>query len=108
MCEAEYHFDCPIDNTLFRFKGVKGAEVRPLLASGAGGDEIATFMDTHDTPKTAADLTVWVDSVEAISPCNDPETREWFTEECVRLGLEPGTLCASPDADDRASFVSRR
>jgi hypothetical protein len=35
---GEYHFDCPVDNMLFGFKGVKGAEVKPLLASGASDD----------------------------------------------------------------------
>jgi len=28
---GEYHFDCPLDNMLFDFKGVKGSEVKPLL-----------------------------------------------------------------------------
>src|SRR5262249_51212158 len=32
---GEYHFDCPVDNMLFSFKGVKGAEVKALLGSGA-------------------------------------------------------------------------
>lgn len=31
---GEYSFDCPVDNILFGFKGVTGAEVRPVLASG--------------------------------------------------------------------------
>ena len=103
---GEYHFDCPVDNILFGFKGVKGAEVRPLLASGASDDEIAAWLDTHGTPKTAAEITAWADSVEASSPYNNPEKRDWFSEECSGLGLKPEstTLFDYLEADDRASF----
>lgn len=106
---GEYHFDCPADNILFGFKGVKGAEVKPLLASGASDDEIAAWLDTHGTPKTAAEITAWGDSVVANSPYNDPAKREWFVGECVALGLNPktATFCDYLDADDRASFPQK-
>src|SRR5947209_6633574 len=32
---GEYHFNCPLDNMLFGFKGVNGEDVRQVLASGA-------------------------------------------------------------------------
>jgi len=103
---GEYHFDCPVDNMLFGFKGVKGSEVKPLLASGASDAEIAAWLDTHGTPKTAAEIKAWGDSVEAISPYQNPEKREWFIAECGPLGLNPetATFCDYLDADDRASF----
>ncbi len=106
---GEYHFDCPVDNMLFGFKGVKGAEVKPLLASGASDDEIAAWLDTHGTPRTAAEITAWGDSTIATSLYNDPEKRDWFITECERLGLKPetATFCDYLDADDRASFPHR-
>src|SRR5262249_15656715 len=48
---GEYHFDCPVDNMLFSFKGVKGAEVKTLLASGASDEQIAAWLDTQGAPK---------------------------------------------------------
>ncbi len=106
---GEYHFDCPVDNLLFGFKGVTGAEVKPLLASGASDDEIAAWLDTHGTPKTAAEITAWGDSIVASSPYNDPAKREWFIGECLPLGLKPetATFCDYLEADDRASFPNR-
>src|SRR5215472_6981465 len=32
---GEYHFNCPLDNMLFSFKGVQAEVVKNLLASGA-------------------------------------------------------------------------
>lgn len=103
---GEYHFDCPVDNLLFGFKGVKGAEVIPLLAAGANDEEIAAWLDTHGTPKTTAEVKAWSESVEAIRPYDNPEQKDWFADECARLGLDPRTttLFDYLDADDRASF----
>lgn len=103
---GEYHFDCPVDNMLFSFKGVKGKDVRPVLESGATDQEIAAWFDTHGTPKSPAEVKAWSDKVEASSLYNDPEKRDWFIGECQRLGLDPNTatLFDYLDADDRASF----
>jgi hypothetical protein len=103
---GEYHFDCPVDNMLFGFKGVTGAQVRPLLASGASDEQIAAWLDKHGAPKTPAEVKAWSDSVEASRPYDDPESREWFAGECARLGLKPETttLFDYLEADDRDSF----
>lgn len=101
-----YHFDCPVDNMLFGFKGVTGAQVRPLLASGASDEQIAAWLDKHGTPKTAAEIKAWSDSVEASRPYDNPEHKDWFSGECSRLGLKPQTttLFDYLEADDRDSF----
>jgi hypothetical protein len=103
---GEYHFDCPLDNMLFGFKRVKGAEVKPLLASGASDEQIAAWLDTHGTSKTPAEIRAWSDSVEAARPYDNPEQKDWFAGECAKLGLKPQntTLFDYLEADDRASF----
>src|SRR5262245_35090402 len=60
-----YHFDCPVDNLLFGFKGVKGTQVQPLLKSGASDQQIAAWLDTHGAQKTAAEVKTWSDEMEA-------------------------------------------
>jgi hypothetical protein len=103
---GEYHFDCPTDNMLFGFKGVSGAEVRELLASGASDEEIAAWLDGHGTPKTRAEVTAWSQFVEQTRPIEDPELKDWFAGECARLGLRPETttLFDYLETDDRATF----
>lgn len=103
---GEYHFDCPVDNILFGFKGVKGVNVRPVLESGASDEQIAAWLDTHGAPKTSAEVKAWSDSVEAQRPYENPEHKDWFASECSRLGLKPETttLFDYLEADDRASF----
>ena len=103
---GDYHFNCPLDNMLFSFKGVNGDEVRKLLESGAHDEEIAKWFNIHGTPQTVSEVKQWSDCVEAVLPYEDPEKREWFTGECERLGLDPKstTLFEMLEKDDRDSF----
>jgi hypothetical protein len=103
--QGEYHFNCPLDNMLFGFKGVNGEEVRKVLLSGAGDEEVAAWFNTHGTPKTPGEIEEWSRRMEQVSFHDDPEKREWFDEECRRLGLDPArtTLFEMLETDDRAS-----
>src|SRR5438874_12824210 len=102
----EYHFDCPVDNMLFGFKGVKGDAVRQVLASGAGDDEILAWFTKSGTPKTDAEIKAWSAGTEASRPYDNPEQRDWFTDECKKVGLDPktATLFDYLDADDKQTF----
>ncbi|HWB58324.1 MAG TPA: DUF5069 domain-containing protein [Chthoniobacteraceae bacterium] len=103
---GEYHFNCPLDNFLFGFKGVTGEQVKQLLVAGASDGEIAAWLDTHGTPKTTAEIKAWSDQVEAANPYNDPEKRDWFVEQTSKLGFDASkvTLFDWLEADDLATF----
>jgi len=103
---GEYHFDCPLDNMLFDFKGVKGDQVKQLLIGGESDSEIAAWFDTHGTPKTAVEIKEWSDGMEAVYPYNNPERKDWFVEQVTPLDLDPATTTLFDwlEADDRASF----
>jgi hypothetical protein len=103
---GEYHFDCPVDNMVFGFKGVKGDDVRAVLASGASDTEVLAWFNSHGTPKTADEIKAWSDETDRSRPHENPEKREWFDGECRRLGLDPAktTLWEYLEFDDRVSF----
>src|SRR5436853_6400457 len=82
---GEYHFDCPLDNTLFGFKGVKGADFKAQIENGASDQQMAEWLDQSGTRKTPEEIKRWGDEVEAASLYNDPEKREYFAEECQKL-----------------------
>jgi hypothetical protein len=105
--EGEYHFDCPLDNVLFGFKGVTGEEIRTLLVEGKSDEEIVTWLNSHGTPKSAEEITEWSNGFESFRPYQDPEKKEWFSGECARLGIDPATSTVSDmlEADDKQSFA---
>ena len=84
---GEYHFDCPLDNMLFGFKGVKGDDFKAEVEKGAGDYEMAEWL-AHGEPKTAEEVKAWSDEVEATRPYNNPEKREWFDGQTKSHGLD--------------------
>lgn len=103
---GEYHFDCPLDNMLFGFKGVTGDDFKAQVESGASDQQMAEWLDASGQPKTANEIKRWSDETEAANPYNDPERRDWFVEQTKPLGLDPAktTLFDWLEADDKASY----
>lgn len=104
---GEFHFDCPLDNYLFGFKGVKGSDIKDLLAAGRSNEEIAAWLDANGEAKTEAEKSAWSDGVEAARPYDDPEKKDWFIGVCAEAGCDPATstLFDFLEADDRSSFA---
>ena len=104
---GEYHFACPLDTQLFEFKGVSAEEFKAELVRGASDLEIAVYLDTHGTPKTAEEIRAWSESLEKSTMHGDPEKGDWFDGECRKLGLDPAKTSTFDwlEADDRASFA---
>jgi hypothetical protein len=103
---GEFHFDCPLDNFLFGFKGVKGSDVQAQIAAGATDEQIAEWLNANGTKKTAEEIKAWSDGAEGYKPYEDPEKKEWFAGECAKAGIDPktSTLFDWLETDDRQSF----
>lgn len=104
---GEYHFDCPLDNVLFTFKGIKGDVFKAYVAEGHSDEEIASWLKTVGTPRTDAEIKAWSDAFKTdFSYSTDPNKKDWFIGECKRLGLDPmkTTLFDYLDVDDKASM----
>ena len=103
---GEYHFDCPLDNTLFGFKGVTGFDFKAQIENGASDQQMAEWLELSEQKKTPEEVKRWSDETEATNPYNDPEKREWFVEQVKPLGLDPAktTLFDWLEADDKASY----
>jgi hypothetical protein len=103
---GEYHFDCPLDNMLFGFKGVKGDDFKAEVEKGASVEEMARWLDSHGAKKTPEEVKAWSDEVEASNPYNNPEKRDWFVEQLQQYRLNPltTTLFDWLETDDKASY----
>ncbi len=106
---GEYHFDCPLDNTLFGFKGVKGDDFKAQIENGASDQEIVEWLNHNGKKKTPEEITRWGVEAEASSLYNDPEKRDFFSEEAKKLGLDPAetTTFEWLEIDDRASHAKQ-
>jgi hypothetical protein len=103
---GEYHFDCPLDNMLFSFKGITGGQFKSAVQAATSYEDVGAWLLAHGSAKTPAEIKTWSDEMEAGSPMNNPEKRDCFTENCTKLGLDPRTTTTFNwlEADDRATF----
>jgi Domain of unknown function (DUF5069) len=106
---GEYHFDCPLDNMLFGFKGVKGEDFKAQIEQGAGDQEMVEWLNQSGEKKTHGEIDRWSEEVEASSLYHHPEKREFFSEEVRKLGLAPEKTTTFDwlEVDDRASHKQR-
>ena len=103
---GEYHFDCPVDNALFGFKGVKGDAFKQQLQNGVTDEQALAWLNANGTKKSAAEISAWAQATEKDNPYNNPEKRDWFKGECEKAGLDPAktTLFDWLEVDDRLTF----
>lgn len=104
---GEYHFDCPLDNILFSFKDIQGADFRAYVEKGHTDEEIAQWVKDNGVPKTDEEIQVWSDAFRTdFSYSTNPEKKDWFAGECARLGLDPmtTTLFDYLEVDDKVSY----
>ncbi len=103
---GEYHYDCPLDNMLFSFKGITGEQFKTAVRDSADYDEVGAWLLANGTVKTPAEVKTWSDEMEACSPMKDPARRAHFMDNCSRLMLNPETNTAFDllEADDRSTF----
>jgi hypothetical protein len=104
---GDFHFDCPLDNYLFGFKGVTGEEFKTQVETGADDEAIARWVTETGASKTGVEIRQWSDEMEAIRPYDNPERRDWFVEQCEAIGIDPATstLFDWLEADDKATYA---
>jgi uncharacterized protein DUF5069 len=103
---GEYHYDCPLDNMLFSFKGINGEQFKAAVQTSDNYEDVGTWLLANGTMKTPVEIKTWSDEMEAGSLMKSPEKRAYFIENCSRLGLNPemNTTFDWLEADDRESF----
>lgn len=103
---GEYHFDCPLDNLLFSFKGISGEQFKSAVQAANNYEDVGIWLQANGIRKTPSEIRSWSDEMEAASLFKNAEKRAYFVEECSRLGLNPemNTTFDWIEADDRESF----
>jgi hypothetical protein len=103
---GEYHYDCPLDNMLFSFKGINGGQFKAAVQAAKTYNDVGIWLQANGTVKTPAEIKAWSEEMEAGSLMKNPEKRASFIENCARLGLNPEKSSTFDwlEADDRASF----
>ena len=103
---GEYHYDGPLDNLLFDFKGITSEQFQTTVEASTNYEEVGTWLLASGTTKTPVEIKTWSEAMEASSPMKNPERRTAFIQNCSKLMLNPqmNSMFDLLEADDRASF----
>ncbi|MGA2246166.1 MAG: DUF5069 domain-containing protein [Verrucomicrobiota bacterium] len=109
---GEYHYDCPLDNQLFGFKGIDGSQFKSAIASAKSYEDVAAWLQANGTRKTEQEIIAWSAKVEALQLKDCPaiqDHKKEVVQSCEKLGLDfdSATLFEWLEADDEASFHSQ-
>ncbi|HLD26648.1 MAG TPA: DUF5069 domain-containing protein [Patescibacteria group bacterium] len=104
---GEYHFNCPLDQSLFAFKDINHEEFKQYVSEGHTDDEIGEWMKNHGKEKADGEISQWTQSRLTENYSGDKDKKAWLEGENKRLGLhKDGTLFDYLEADDKLSFPS--
>jgi Domain of unknown function (DUF5069) len=56
---GEYDFDCPLDNIFFGFAGIKGADFKAFVATGASDEEVGAWIKANALQKEREEVVLW-------------------------------------------------
>jgi len=108
---GEYHFDCPLDNQLFSFKGINGMQFKSAVRSAKSYEDVAAWLENNGARKSREEIRAWSDKMDQlrakdVSSMKDPEHRKGLDESCEKLGLDSETVTLFDwlDSDDVESF----
>lgn len=109
--KGEYHFDCPLDNQLFSFKGIKADQFKAAVEKAKTYEDVAKALENLGTHKSPEEIKAWSDKVDNLKlrdvpTMKDPARRKAVEASCQKLDLdvETVTLFDWLDADDEAGF----
>lgn len=55
---GEYHYDCPLDNMLFSFKGINGAQFKATVQASKKYEDVGAWLQTNGTARTPAEIKI--------------------------------------------------
>lgn len=107
---GDYHFDCPLDNVLFGFKGIKGDPFKAFVATGADDEEIVRWVHENGVRKTEAEIVKFSDDT---IKAEWPPDKHGYRDEII-LSADPSQLGKLKrifevlELDDRVTYQKKK
>jgi hypothetical protein len=80
---GEYHFDCPLDNMFLGFAGIKGADLKEFVATGADDQAVAKWIEAHATKRPRIEIIKWNNELRYKRISELPDPLQEFLEDYI-------------------------
>jgi hypothetical protein len=89
---GEYHFDCPLDHYFFQFAGIDAESFQSFVATGAGDDAVAAWIEGHAAPHSRIEVIKWNNQMREKRLGDMPENVQEFLEGYIQKFLPAGRV----------------
>jgi len=89
---GEYHFDCPLDNIFLGFAGLKGSDLRDLLATGADDAEVSAWIEANATKRARLEVIKWNNEWRYKRISELPDMLQEYMEDYVPKNIPAGVI----------------
>jgi len=80
---GEYHFDCPLDNIWLGFAGLKGADLKAFVATGADDEAVGKWIEEHATKRPRIEIIKWNNDLRYKRLSETPDEMQEFMEDYI-------------------------
>ncbi len=103
---GEYHYNCPLDQRVLNFVGIKADALKKQLAAGKGDGEILTWVQKNAKhQRTDAEIAAFSALMEQRAP-TDTESRDYFNQLHAKAGPKREDIATWFDLLDLDDYVS--
>ncbi len=104
--QGEYHYNCPLDQRILNFAGIKAEALKKQLAAGKGdGDILAWIQKNAKHKRTDAEIATFSAQMEQRAP-TDTESRDYFNKLHAKAGPKREDIATWFDLLDLDDYVS--
>ncbi len=89
---GEYHFDCPLDNFLFRFTEIGVEDFKSFVATGASDEEVANWIEANAKKRDTREIIAWNNEMRSTRLCDMPIELQEFLEGYIPEFIPTGKI----------------
>ena len=89
---GEYHFDCPLDNIFFDFAGLKGADFKEFVATGADDAAVAQWVEKNAKKRERIEIIKWNNDLRYKRLSEMPDQMQEFMEDYIPKNVPPAVI----------------
>ena len=89
---GEYHFDCPLDNFFLGFAGLKGADLKEFLATGADDAAVGQWIEKNATKRERVEIVKWNNDWRYKRISELPDGLQEFMEDYIPQNVPQDTI----------------
>lgn len=80
---GEYHYDCPLDQTFFKFAEIDSTAFNDFVATGATDSQVSEWISSNSKIKDATEIVLWNNKMRYTRICDMAQELQVYMEDYI-------------------------